>query len=338
MKQLKKIISRFHKARILVIGDLILDEYLWGSVERISPEAPVPVMWAKKRTHVPGGAANVAHNICALGGKVCLVGVIGNDKNAEVFTSELKRRSIPGGGLFVAPGRHTTVKTRIIAGHQQVVRVDWEHTDSLPRQLNERIFKFIRRNIDSFDAVIIEDYGKGVVNPQLLEGLIDFVHGHKKAITVDPKEDHFQYYRGVTTITPNRRELENAIRNLKIKDTTNRFKVNTDRLFTDKDIDRAAAQIMAYLGLESILVTLGEQGMRLFENNGRITHIPTVAQEVFDVSGAGDTVAATFTLAAACGATKLEAAHIANFAAGIVVSKVGTAVTTPQELKEKIGA
>ncbi|HTY46023.1 MAG TPA: D-glycero-beta-D-manno-heptose-7-phosphate kinase [Patescibacteria group bacterium] len=338
MKQLKKIINRFHKAKILVVGDLILDEYIWGSVDRISPEAPVPVMWAKKRTHVPGGAANVAHNICALGGNVCLVGVIGDDKNAEILASELKKRSIPAGGLFVAAGRHTTVKTRIIAGHQQVVRVDWEHTDSLPRQLNEKICAFVQRHIDKFDAVIIEDYGKGVINPELLKGLIDFVHARKKAVTVDPKEDHFQYYRGVTTITPNRKELENAIRNLKIKDTTNRFRVNTDRLFTDKDIELAAGQIMSYLGLESILVTLGEQGMRLFENNGRITHIPTVAQEVFDVSGAGDTVVATFTLAAACGATKLEAAHLANFAAGIVVSKVGTAVTNPQELKEKIGA
>ncbi|MBP7217059.1 MAG: hypothetical protein KBA46_07250, partial [Candidatus Omnitrophica bacterium] len=158
----------------------------------------------------------------------------------------------------------------------------------------------------------------------------------KKIINVDPKEEHFQYYQGVTCITPNRRELENAIRNLKIKDTSNRFKINTDQLFTDKDIAYAAEHIKEYLNLESILVTLGEHGMRLFETGGRAAHIPTVAQEVFDVSGAGDTVIATFTLALASGATKLEAAHLANFAAGIVVGKLGTAVTTRKELLTKI--
>ena len=157
-----------------------------------------------------------------------------------------------------------------------------------------------------------------------------------KIITVDPKEDNFQYYQAVTSITPNAKELENAVRNLKIKDTTNRFKVNTDKLFTGKDIDEAAREILAYLNLDSILVTLGEQGMKLLEKNGRLTHIPTQAQEVFDVSGAGDTVISTFTLALCVGSTKLEAAHIANFAAGIVVGKSGTAVTCPQELLARI--
>ena len=153
---------------------------------------------------------------------------------------------------------------------------------------------------------------------------------------MDPKEENFQYYHGVTAITPNRKELENAIRNLKIKDTSNRFKINTDRLFTDKDIDSAARQITQYLNLDSILVTLGEQGMKLLEKNGRLTHIPTVAQEVFDVSGAGDTVISSFTLSLCAGASKLEAAHIANFAAGIVVGKLGTAVTNSRELLERI--
>jgi rfaE bifunctional protein kinase chain/domain len=336
MKNLKNIIHNFKKANILVIGDLILDEYIWGNVDRISPEAPVPVVWADKRTYVPGGAANVANNIRALDARVCLVGVAGKDKNTDILFSELKKRKINTKGIFIAPERHTTVKTRIIAGHQQMVRVDWEHTDSLPLELNRRILKFIEKNIDDFDAVIIEDYGKGVINAQLLEELIMFVRRYKKIITVDPKEEHFQYYRQVTSITPNRKELENAIRNLKIKDTTNRFKVNNDRLFTDKDIDLAALEISEYLKLDSMLVTLGEHGMRLFEKNGRITHIPTVAQEVFDVSGAGDTVVASFTLALSCKAKKLEAAHIANFAAGIVVSKVGTAVTNRKELLERI--
>ncbi|MFH0738528.1 MAG: D-glycero-beta-D-manno-heptose-7-phosphate kinase [Candidatus Omnitrophota bacterium] len=336
MKHLKEIISRFNKAKVLVVGDLILDEYIWGTVERISPEAPVPIVWADKKTYVPGGAANVANNINALGAKVCLVGVTGLDGNNNIFLGQLKKRKISSRGIFKEPRRYTTVKTRILAGHQQVVRVDWEHTNPLSKELNQRVLKFIEQNIAGFDAVVIEDYGKGVINMQLLPELIALARSRKKIITVDPKEEHFQYYQGVTSITPNRRELENAIRNLKIKDTTNRFKLNNDRLFTDKDIDYAARQVLKYLGLESILVTLGEYGMQLFESSGRITHIPTVAQEVFDVSGAGDTVISTFTLALCSGATKLEAAHIANFAAGIVVGKVGTAVTTRKELLERL--
>lgn len=336
MINLKKIIKSFPEARILVVGDLILDEYIWGDVERISPEAPVPVIWAKKRTYIPGGAANVAGNIRSLEARVCLLGVIGGDKNADILLAELKKRKINTRGIFAESKRHTTLKTRIIAGHQQAVRVDWEHRDSLSQGSNQKIVKFIEKNIDGFDAIIIEDYGKGVINPQLLENLILLARSNKKIITVDPKEEHFQYYRGVTSITPNRKELENAIRNLKIKDTTNRFKVNTDCLVTDKDIDLAAGEIMKYLNLDSLLVTLGEHGMRLFEMNSPVIHIPTVTQEVFDVSGAGDTVIACFTLALSCGASKLEAAHIANFAAGIVVSKIGTAVTTRKELLEKI--
>jgi D-beta-D-heptose 7-phosphate kinase/D-beta-D-heptose 1-phosphate adenosyltransferase len=337
MKHLKSIIRRFNKAKILVIGDLILDEYIWGGVERISPEAPVPVVWANKRTYVPGGAANVANNIRSLDGNVCLLGVAGEDKNKDILLSELKKRKISAFGIFIEPVRHTTLKTRIIAGHQQVVRVDWEHTHSLSRQLNQKIIKFIEKNIGKFDAIIIEDYGKGVINMGLVEKIISLAHSHKKIITVDPKEEHFQYYRKATSITPNRIELENAVRDLKIKDTTNRFKINSDRLFTDKDIDLAAAGILEYLDLESILVTLGEHGMKLFQRHGRVAHIPTVAQEVFDVSGAGDTVISTFTLGLCAGANKLEAAHIANYAAGIVVGKIGTATTTRKELLERLG-
>jgi rfaE bifunctional protein kinase chain/domain len=336
MKNLQKIIRNFHKAKVLVVGDLILDEYIWGDVQRISPEAPVPVVWAKNRSYVPGGTANVAGNIRALDAQTCLLGVIGKDQNSRVLLAELKKRKVNTSGIFVEDSRHTTVKTRIIAGHQQVVRVDWEHTHPLSKELNRRIIKFIEKNIAKFDALIIEDYGKGVINVSLLERLIELTKKHKKIITVDPKEDNFQYYRGVTSITPNRKELENAIRNLKIRDTANRFKVNNDRLFRDAEVDSAARQIMEYLELESLLVTLGEQGMKLFEPGGRIAHIPTVAQEVFDVSGAGDTVISTFTLALCSGASKLEAAYIANYAAGIVVGKVGTAVTNRRELLERI--
>ncbi|MBU4346008.1 MAG: D-glycero-beta-D-manno-heptose-7-phosphate kinase [Candidatus Omnitrophica bacterium] len=337
MKGLRAIVKKFPQAKILVVGDLILDGYIWGDVDRISPEAPVPVIWAKKRTYLPGGAANAANNIRSLDGEVCLVGVSGKDENTDILFAQLRKSRINTKGIFIEPKRHTTLKTRIIAGHQQVVRVDWEHTDALPKELNQKIIRFIQKNIDGFDAIVIEDYGKGVINMYLLERLISLAHEHKKIITVDPKEEHFQYYRGVTSITPNRKELENAIRNLKIKDTTNRFQLNNDRLFTDQDIDSAAFQILKYLELDSMLVTLGEQGMKLFEKDGRMKHIPTVAQEVFDVSGAGDTVISAFTLGLCCTTAKLKAAHLANFAAGIVVGKVGTAVVTRKELLQRIG-
>lgn len=336
MRDLRPLITNFSSAHILVIGDLILDEYIWGDVDRISPEAPVPVVWAKKHTFVPGGAANVANNIRAFNADVCLVGVIGEDRNNATFLAELKKRKISSAGVFIEPSRHTTVKTRIIGGHQQIVRLDWEHVEPLPEPLNQKILSFIKKNIDDFDAVIIEDYGKGVINRELLKELIALTHKRKKIITVDPKEDHFQFYRGVTSITPNRKELENAIKNLKIKDTSGALRLNSYRLFTDKDIDEAARQIIAYLNLESMLVTLGEHGMRLFERNGKVTHIPTVAQEVFDVSGAGDTVIATFTLGLCSKAAKLEAAHLSNYAAGIVVGKVGTATTSQKELSERL--
>ncbi|MFH1577702.1 MAG: D-glycero-beta-D-manno-heptose-7-phosphate kinase [Candidatus Omnitrophota bacterium] len=334
MKDLKKIIKRFSKARILVLGDLILDEYIWGDVQRISPEAPVPIVWAKKRSYVLGGSANVANNIRSLGASVCLCGVAGKDKNAEILLSQLKKQGISRDGILQAKERYTTVKTRIIAGHQQALRLDWEHTDALSERINAKLYNFIEKNIAKFHAIIIEDYGKGVISPWLIKRVINLARRKNRIITVDPKEEHFQYYAGTTSITPNRKEAESAIRNLKIQDRTNSFRINTDRLMTDKDLKQAGRELLRYLKLDSLLITLGEQGMYLFEDD-KITHIPTQAQEVFDVSGAGDTVIATFTLSLACQADKLEAAHIANFAAGIVVSKIGTATNS---IKELLGA
>jgi rfaE bifunctional protein kinase chain/domain len=202
--------------------------------------------------------------------------------------------------------------------------------------VNDEIARFLKKTVDDVDAVIIEDYGKGVINGYVLQELVRLAHSKKKIVAVDPKEDHFPYYRRVTTITPNRKELENAVRNLKLKDTTNRFVFTNDTLMTDEEIDSAARVILEYLELDSMLVTLGEHGMKLFEQGGKVFHIPTVAQEVFDVSGAGDTVIACFSLALACQATKRQAAYLANCAAGIVVSKLGTAVTSRAELWQKI--
>ena len=335
MNKLRKIIKAFPKANILVIGDLILDEYIQGDVERISPEAPVPVVWARDRKFVPGGAANVANNLRSLGAKVSLVGVVGSDDYRRVMLNELGKRGVNTSAVIEETGRKTTLKTRIFARHQQVVRVDWEDIEPIKNRTQQRLEDFISGNLKKFDAVVIEDYGKGVFNNGFLAGIISQARSLKKVITVDPKEENFESYRGVTAITPNRKEAENAIRYLKMKDTHNEFKVYNDALITDKDIKKAGHAVLEHLQLESLLITLGEQGMWLFEKE-RDDLIPTVAQEVFDVSGAGDTVIATFTLGLCVGAKKLEAAHIANFAAGIVVGKVGTATTTTQELLERI--
>jgi D-glycero-beta-D-manno-heptose-7-phosphate kinase len=333
---LKKILPRFDNARVLVIGDLILDQYIWGNVERVSPEAPVPVVWAKRRTYVPGGAANVANNIASLGGKATLLGVVGDDLQAGTFMQELKKRRISTDGIFVEKGRTTILKTRIIAGHQQVVRVDWEDTVPIRPETKARLQDFIQKKVKDFDAVIIEDYGKGLLDDSLLHVITNEAHKQKKIVTVDPKEDNFEYYRGATCITPNRKEAQNAIRYLKMKDARGEFKIYNDSLVMESDIDKAGKAILEHLKLESLLITLGEHGMCLFEAGKKPLHIPTVAQEVFDVSGAGDTVIATFTLALAAGAAKKDAACLANYAAGIVVGKLGTATTNRKELLERL--
>lgn len=319
--KLTRLISKFSGAKILVIGDLILDEFIWGKVERISPEAPVPVVRVDSESFMPGGASNVANNIAALSGKVYLSGIIGNDKNADILTAELKKRGVDLGGVIVDGERPTTLKTRIIAHHQQVVRVDRERIMPIGDNLCDQILGFVRQKIDDIDALVIEDYGKGLITARLLSEIIPLAKRHKKVITVDPKIDHFSYYKGITSITPNRQEAE-GISGIRIK--------------TDADIDRAGRKILKELESESVLLTLGEDGMQLFTKDGRITHIPTVAQEVFDVSGAGDTVIAAFTLALSSGAKMSEAAHIANYAAGIVVGKVGVAAVTKEELLGRI--
>ncbi len=333
----QKIISKFKKARILVVGDLILDEFIYGSVDRISPEAPVPVVKGQKRKYLPGGACNVASNIASLGAEVCLVGAVGKDNFAKILFSELKKRHIKTQGVFGDKNRHTILKIRVIGGHQQIVRVDWEDREVLPASLTKKMADFICRNLKNFDCLIIEDYGKGVIAKELLEA-VRLANRQNKIITVDPKEDHFALYRDlkITAITPNRKEAENAIRNIKISDSQNKLKIYHDRLNSSREIDLAGAELLKYLGSQAVLVTLGEQGMRLFEKGKKPFHIDTVAKEVFDVSGAGDTVIATFTLALASGASYEEAAVISNFAAGIVVGKMGVATVGPEELLNSI--
>jgi len=313
---LQSFIPRFRRAKVLVVGDLMLDEFLWGKVSRISPEAPVPVVWIQSESFMPGGSANVVSNICALGGQVSAVGVIGEDRWGGLLLSELASRRVETGGVLKTQ-RPTTVKTRVIAHHQQVVRVDREQREPLPSGLVERLIRAVTERISDTDAVVIEDYGKGVITRQLLEQVIPLARKHRKLITVDPKEDHFDLYHRVTALTPNRSEAGEAVGR---------------ELESDTDVQRAGRDIVQKLECEGVLITLGEDGMRLFEQGKHSIRIPTVAREVFDVAGAGDTVIATFTLALASGATMEQAARLANYAAGIVIGKLGVAVTTPEEL------
>ncbi|MFA5038259.1 MAG: D-glycero-beta-D-manno-heptose-7-phosphate kinase [Candidatus Omnitrophota bacterium] len=317
-EKLKKIFAGFSASRIMVIGDLILDEFIWGRADRISPEAPVPVVWAQSQSFMPGGASNVANNLASLGAKVFLYGVVGEDRNGQTLTGLLEKKGVDCQGVIGDPDRPTTVKTRIIAGHQQMVRLDWEKTEGLHVDRSKEIIARIQKRIDSVDALIIEDYGKGLIQPGLLKSIIALAKKHKKIITVDPKVEHFSYYKGITAMTPNEKE---ASAGAKIP------------VQADEDIDRIGWKLLKTLRSEGVLVTLGEKGMKLFKGN-RLIHIPTVAQEVFDVSGAGDTVISVFTLALSRGVDMENAAKIANVAAGVVVGKVGVAVVSPAEILE----
>jgi len=318
---LNKIISGFKKSKVLVIGDLILDEFIWGDVKRISPEAPVPVVGVNSQSYLPGGAANVANNIIALGAEVQLAGIIGNDNVGRLLIEELTKRSIDTEGVIKDEKRPTTLKTRIIAHHQQVVRIDKESREHIYGQALNRVVDFVKAKINDVDAILIEDYGKGVINPVFLKKIKAIAQRHKKIITVDPKEDHFSYYNNLTVITPNRYEARIATH------------MKND---TEIELNKCGLRLLNKLKCQAVLITLGEEGMHLFEKKNKITHIPTTAQEVFDVSGAGDTVIATLTLALSSGAKMKEAALLANYAAGIVVGKVGTAVCCFDELKQKI--
>ena len=319
--RLKSIISSFNQAKVLVVGDLILDEFIWGKVTRISPEAPVPVVWVDSENFMPGGASNVASNIRSLGGEVFLAGVVGGDSRADILRAELHKKGVDCEGVFTDNHRPTTQKTRVIAHHQQVVRIDREVIRPISDQVLSDLVDYIKERIQTVDALIIEDYGKGVIVPRLVQEAVRAAKKFHKVITVDPKETHFAYYRGVTTITPNHHEAGSAV-GFQIKD--------------DASLEKAGKKLLEKLKCETVLITLGENGMSLFQTGKRMVKIPTVAQDVFDVSGAGDTVISAFTVARARKASSLEAAHISNCAAGIVVGKVGVAVTTADELLDRI--
>ena len=313
----RKILSEFKKKKILVIGDLILDRYIWGKVKRISPEAPVPVVEVTDEQFLLGGASNVANNILSLGGHATIVGLAGNDRAGEILMEMLEKKGIQCGCVFLSR-RPTTVKTRVIAHNQQVVRFDKEVIDKIDGKALRELRGYILNNLQSHDAVIISDYKKGVVSSELVRDIVKYSRQKNIFVSVDPKVGHFHYYKNVSLITPNVMEASIAS-GIEIKD--------------EKSLINAGESLLKKLSCTAVLITRGEHGISLFKRK-KVTHIPTVARNVYDVTGAGDTVIATFTIAYAAGATMEEAAVIANHSAGIVVGEVGTAVATQEKLIE----
>jgi len=313
-----EIIDNFQRLRLLVLGDLMLDEFIWGEVRRISPEAPVPVVEVRRETFHLGGAANVAQNVLSLGGSAGIVGVIGNDLAGD----ELRNRAAGLGaetyGIVVDPSRPTTLKTRIVAHSQQMVRFDREDRRAIGPETETEIIKRFADALAESDTVVISDYEKGLLTPRVLRSSIEAAHARDRMVCLDPKLRNWSSYEAVDVITPNQLEAERA---------------TGIELVDDDSILAAAARIRSMLAARSVLLTRGEHGMSLLDDNGRFTNIPTVAREVYDVTGAGDTVIATLSLSLAAGASLEEAAIIANHAAGIVVGKVGTAGVTAEELR-----
>lgn len=317
------LIKKFQSVHLLVIGDFILDEFVWGRVERISPEAPVPVVNVERRSFMPGGALNVANNIRSLNGTVYPCGVIGRDLYGRMLVKRIRQNHIETGGVLSDKARLTSLKTRIIAHHQQVVRYDHEQLIDLTPAETKKILGFASRILNKIDAVIIGDYGKGVVTPKLLSGIVRLAKKKKIPILVDPKDKNFNHYKSITAVTPNKKEA---------------YAAYEARNGEKPTLDQVGNRLIKKFKSEAVLITLGEEGMALFEKNGRTTKIPTTAREVFDVSGAGDTVISVFGLALAAGASLKDAALLSNLAAGVVVGKLGTATLSQQELKDAVSA
>ena len=324
VKRVRRLVRAAARTRVLVVGDIMLDQFIWGSVARISPEAPVPVVDFERESYMPGGAANVARNLTALGARTDLFGTVGRDQAAEHLKSILKEQTIGCSGMLAHAGRSTSLKTRIVAHKQQVVRIDRETRDGLDDATFKRLLTGLNTGLKRADALIVCDYGKGVVTQPLLNNLKQTCRSRGVWLSLDPKPVHRLNLAGLSLITPNRKE---AFELAGLTDETR----NTNPL-ADANLMLVASRLLNELGPAVLLITLGELGMLLCQRGQKPVHIPTVAQEVFDVSGAGDTVIASFTLAIAAGASPLEAAIISNHAAGIVVGKIGTATVTPEEL------
>jgi rfaE bifunctional protein kinase chain/domain len=325
-RRAKEIVKQFGNTRTLVVGDLMLDHYLWGSVSRISPEAPVPVVDFQHESFMPGGAANVARNLAEFGSTTRLFGVVGRDPAAAQLRKLLGEQDIGHTGVIATSTRQTIRKIRVVADRQQLVRVDRENKSAIDERTTNRLLKAVDSELADIDAVLVGDYGKGVVTQELLDGLKERCRARGVWLSFDPKPVHHLRLEKLSLITPNRKEVFSLCG---LPDET----WHADPL-KDRNLMQAAGILMDTLQPALLLVTLGELGMLLCQRGAKPFHIPTMAQEVFDVSGAGDTVISSFTTAITAGASPVEAAIISNHAAGIVVGKIGTATVTPSELLE----
>jgi D-beta-D-heptose 7-phosphate kinase/D-beta-D-heptose 1-phosphate adenosyltransferase len=316
------ILEEFPRSTVLVIGDVMLDEYVWGDVSRISPEAPVPVVDFRKRTHALGGAANAAGNIAALGGSSLLAGVVGADHEAELLERELTDAGIAS-HLVASNDRPTTIKTRIVSGSQQLLRIDREERVDVTIEAQSSLLAWAHEHLPAVDCLLISDYDKGVVTRELCHGLIDLATAKRKPVVVDPKGRDFSKYEGATVITPNLSELVVATESLAPY---------------PRDVANRVASLRPLLVGTAFVVTRGAAGLSLFPPNGDPHHLPARPKAVFDVTGAGDTFVATLSLGLAGGATLEIAAQLANAAASLVVGKVGTSTISLSELKSELAA
>lgn len=316
-KTIESLFSRIGSIRCLVIGDLMLDEYLWGKAERISPEAPVQVVDVIREELRLGGAGNVVNNLVALGAQVTVCSVVGEDVNGRALLEDFNQRNVAVDAIFRDPTRRTSRKTRVVASNQQIVRIDRESRDPLSEEIETQVCSWITSNAASFNVILLSDYLKGVLTLRVIAAVITAAKPTAIPVLVDPKGTDFSRYQGATILTPNRKEAE-AAAGISIRDT--------------QSLGQAADLIMDRVGLEYLLVTRSEEGMSLFSHDGEAVHIPTVAREVFDVSGAGDTVLASLAIGVAAGLGMADAACLANIAAGIAVGKLGTSTVSPTEI------
>jgi rfaE bifunctional protein kinase chain/domain len=324
LKRAKTILKKFSRQRILVVGDLMLDRYIYGAVSRISPEAPVPVVHVTREISMPGGASNVAWNVQSLGAQSGVAGVVGKDHAGRQLRDVLKRGRVSTSGVMEVTGRSTIVKMRVIAERQQVVRVDFEERDGLSKAVMDKFCRQVTAEVSKCTGIVIEDYGKGVVEQDLLNKVLDAARRRGIPIGLDPKDGHELDISGITVATPNRKE---AFGIAGMRDPG-----ATDEPLKDKALLHVGDLLLSKWSTELLMITLGPHGMLLMSKQHKPIHVPTRAREVFDVSGAGDTVIATCVTALATGASHLEAAELSNYAAGVVVGKLGTATCTQEEL------
>jgi rfaE bifunctional protein kinase chain/domain len=320
-KRALEIIANFSQTGVLVVGDVMVDHFIWGKVSRISPEAPVPVVDVQKDSILLGGCANVLNSIYTMGGKVYVAGVIGVDNIGKRLLMELRERKIETNGIVEEKGRPTTLKTRIVAHGQQMVRFDKESRKPIPQASINKILEYVKSLREKIGAIVVSDYSKGVISKELIEGIKKIVKNSKIFICLDPKQSNFSVYEGVHVITPNHHEAQRA----------------ADMEITNaNDLQRLSETLLKKYDFQAMLITQGEEGMSLFEKGRKIVHtyFPAQAKEVYDVTGAGDTVIGVLALGLAAKASMKEATCLANQAAGIVVGKVGTATVSQEELIE----